>query len=195
MAYNTAQHSITAAQFANAGSPTAFFEENFPSEFAVTDCVIGTTSLITASLMYLYEGDQITNISVCVAGTAGGTVTHRLTGIYSGIAVPALLATSADNTTATLAANTILTQPLTAVFTVPSSGPYWIAYMSSHGGTQPSLLGRASGLNVTATAALNAFLNTRLGLSVTAVGGSSTLPATMAATVTQLSVQVWMALT
>ena len=65
MPFNTAQHSIPARELANAGLPTAFYQENFPSELAVVDCLIGTTSLITASLMYLYAGDQITSIGVC----------------------------------------------------------------------------------------------------------------------------------
>jgi hypothetical protein len=195
LAYNTATHSIQAREFIYAGSPTAFYEENFPSEYAVTDCAIGTTSLVTATSMYLYEGDTITSIGVCVAGTAGATVTHRLVGIYSGnTTAPAQLAVSADSTTATLAANTIFTQALTSPFVVPSSGQYWICIQPSHGGTQPSLLGRASGLNVTATAAINAQLagSRTLGICATATGGSSTMPATLAATMTQLSVQPWM---
>jgi hypothetical protein len=192
MPFNTAQHSIPARELSNAGLPSAFYQENFPNEFAVVDCLIGTTSLVTASLMYLYQGDQITSIGVCVAGTAGATVTHRLVGIYSSATVPAQLAVSADNTTATLAANTIFTQPLTAVFTVPSTGNYWVCIQPSHGGTQPSLIGRTSGLNVTATAAINAQLagGRTNGLCVTATGGSSTMPATLAS-LTQLSVQPW----
>src|SRR5450756_1180117 len=133
MPYNTSDHSFTQRDFIYAGSPTAYFAENFPSELAVTDCAIGTTSLLTASLMYFDEGDTVTNIGVCTAGTAGGTVTHRLVGIYSAIAVPAQLATSADSTTATLAANTIFTQALTTPWTCPASGAYWVGIQPSHG--------------------------------------------------------------
>ncbi len=192
MSYNTATHSITGPQFANAGSPTAFYEENYPNEFAVADNVIGATTLVTASSMYLYEGDTITSIGFCTGATASITTSHRLVGIYSGIAVPALLATSADNTAATLAANTIFTQALTTPFVVPSTGQFWIAFLET-AATMNTMVGRASALNVTATAAINAQLaGTRVnGLCVTATGGSTTLPATLASQ-TQLSVQPWM---
>ncbi len=191
MSYSTAPHSIQAREFIYAGSPTAFYEENFPSELAAADNVIGATTLITATSMYLYEGDPITSIGVCTGATASITTSHRLVGIYSGITVPALLATSADNTAATLAANTIFTQALTAPFIVPSSGQYWVAFLET-AATMNTLVGRASALNVTATAAINAQLaGTRVnGLCVTATGGSTTLPATMAS-LTQLSVQPW----
>src|ERR1035437_8933921 len=176
MSYSTAPHSIQAREFIYDGSPTPFSEAHLPSEQAVTDCVIGATSLFTAVSMYLYEGDTITSIGVCTAATAGATVTHRLVGISSSAALPAQLATSADNPAATLAANTIFTQALTAPFVVPSSGQYWVGIQPSHSSAQPSLLGRTSGLNVTASAALNAQLaGTRVnGICVTATGGSTT---------------------
>jgi hypothetical protein len=191
LAYSTAPHSIQAREFIYAGSPTVMFEENFPSEQAVTDCVIGATTLVTASLAYLYEGDIITSIGFCTGATASITTSHRLVGIYSAITVPAQLATSADNTSATLAANTIFTQALSTPFSVPSSGAFWIAFLET-AATMNTMVGRASGLNVTATAAINAQLaSTRTnGLCVTATGGSTTLPATLAS-LTQLSVQPW----
>jgi len=192
MPVNQFAHSMPNREFIVAGSPTAFFAESCTTEQCDTDCAIGTTSLFTGSLVYLYAGDTVTSIGFCVAGTAGATVTHRLMGLYSTATIPAFLAGSADSTTATLAANTVFSQALTAPFTIVTSGAYWIGAQISHGGTQPSLIGRTCGLNVTATAAINALLagSRTNGLAVTATGGSSTLPTTLAS-LTQLSVQPW----
>src|SRR6266849_3021646 len=180
-------------EFGAAGSPTAFFRANFDRSLINTDNVIGTTGLITAMAVWVNNGDVITKASVCVGATAGATLTHKYFALYSYIAVPALIGTQeADDTGASMAANTVYTGTFGATFTATSSGLIWVALCIT-GTTIPTLIGKTTNLNATAAAALNTLCGGTNGLAVTSTGAASTAPATMAA-ITQLAVQPWVLL-
>jgi hypothetical protein len=61
------------------------------------------------------------------------------------------------------------------------------------GTTIPTLIGKTTNVNATAAAALNTLTSRTNGLCVTATGGSTTAPATLAS-ITQLAVQPWVLL-
>lgn len=188
--------SIPHREFINAGSPTAYYRENFPVDQCNADNAIGTTGLITAMLVPVRPGDVITKASVCVGATAGATLTHKYFALYSNIGTPALIGTQqTDDTGASMAANTVYTGTFGATFTVPA-GTYslWVAFCVT-GTTIPTLIGKTSGLNATARGALNTLLagTATNGLCCTATGAASTAPNTMAS-ITQLAVQPWVLL-
>lgn len=189
-------HPFPSREFMFAGSPaaTSMFRESFPNDQITTDCAIGATSLITAAAVYLFAGDTISKVSVCVGATAGATLSHKFGVLYSGATTPALLASSADDTGSSMAANTVYTATFSTAYVVPTSGLYWAGICIS-GTTIPTLLGKVTNLNATAAAALNTLIGgTRAnGVSVTATGGSTTAPATMAS-LTQLAVHPYVLL-
>jgi hypothetical protein len=194
MPFNAALASRNLREQIFAGSPTVFYEENFPLDLANADNAIGATTLMTMMAVALYEGDTVTKASICVGATAGATLTHKFFGLYSGATIPLLLAQSADDTGAAMAANTVYTQSLTAPFVIPTTGLYW-AGICITGTTIPTVIGKTTGVNATAIAALNTLLGgTRTnGLCVTSTGAASIAPATMAS-LTQLAVQPWICL-
>jgi hypothetical protein len=107
--------------------------------------------------------------------------------------VPALIGTQqADDTGASMAANTVYTGTFGATFTAQASGLIWVAFCVT-GTTIPTLVGKASGVNATAAAALNTLTGLTNGLCATATGAASTAPTTMAS-ITQLAVQPWVLL-
>ena len=58
-------------------------------------------------------GTVVSNVSLPIGATPGGTMTHQFAAIYSGIAVPALIAQSTDTTNAAIGASAVLTYALT----------------------------------------------------------------------------------
>ena len=188
--------SIPHREFIFAGQPAAsgLYRENFPRDQINADNAIGATTLITAMLTPVRPGDVITSASICVGATAGATLTHKYFALYSDIATPALIGTQqADDTGASMAANTVYTGTFGATFTVPA-GTYslWVAFCIT-GTTIPTLIGKTTNVNATAAAALNTLTSRTNGLCVTATGAASTAPATMAS-ITQLAVQPWVLL-
>ncbi len=181
-------------EFGAAGSPTAIYRANFDRSLINADNAIGATTLITAMAIWVNAGDILTKASICVGATAGATLTHKYFALYSYITVPAFLGStqSADDTGASMAANTVYTQSFTAPFTVTASGLIWVAFCIT-GTTIPTLVGRTVSVNATAAAALNTLCGATNGLCVTATGAASVAPATMAS-LTQLAVQPWVLL-
>jgi hypothetical protein len=98
------------------------------------------TGVMTSVPVYLAAGDVVTSISVRSGETAAGTPTAYWVALYSDAAVPALLAQSADQTTAAWAANTTKTLALSAPVTITRSGIYWVGIMVT-ATTPPTLLG------------------------------------------------------
>jgi hypothetical protein len=190
-----ASTAANAREFGLSGSPlaSALYRDSFPRDQINADNAIGTTGLITAVAVWVSAGDTITKASVCVGATAGGTLTHKYFALYSYATVPALIGTQqADDTGATMAANTVYTGTFGATFTVQTSGLIWVAFCVT-GTTIPTLVGKASGVNATAAAALNTLTGLTNGLCATATGAASTAPTTMAS-ITQLAVQPWVLL-
>jgi hypothetical protein len=194
MPFNAALASRNLREQVFAGSPTVFYEENFPLDLANADNAIGATTLMTCMAVALYEGDTVTKLSVCVGATAGATLTHQYMVLYSGATIPLVLGQSVDGALGSMAANTVFTGTLSTPVVVPSTGLYW-AGICITGTTIPTLIGKTTGVNATAIAALNTLLGgTRAnGLCVTSTGAASTAPATMAS-LTQLAVQPWICL-
>ena len=76
--------------------------------------------------IYLQAGQIVSNITMASATTAAGTPTHYWFALYSGGTSPALLASSADQTSTAWAANTVKTLAMTTPYRVPTSGLYYI---------------------------------------------------------------------
>lgn len=186
---------LSLREFLFAGSPasTSLYRENFPRDQINADNAIGTTGLITAMAVPVRDGDVITKASICVGATAGATLTHKYFALYSSAATPALIGTQqTDDTGATMAANTVYTGTFGATYTVTQTGYIWVAFCVT-GTTIPTLVGKTSGVNATAAAALNTLTGLTNGLCITATGAASTAPATLAS-ITQLAVQPWVLL-
>jgi hypothetical protein len=66
-------------------------------------------------------GTVVSKVSLLVGATAGGTITHQFAAIYSGIATPALIAQSADTTSAAIAASGAASWSLTAPQTITAA--------------------------------------------------------------------------
>lgn len=86
----------------------------------------GTTGQIRIQAIWLTAGTIVSNIAFCSATTAAGTPTHYVFALYdlSGT----LLATTADQTSTAWAANTLKTLAVTAAYTVPTTGLYYLAF-------------------------------------------------------------------
>lgn len=153
---------------------------------------IGATGVGYVVAVAVQPGDIIHSISFVAGSTAGATLTHSFAAVYSGVGTSAvLLAQSADNTTASWAANAVRTYTLTTPYVVagtpytpqgsaPAStqnGPLIIGVMLSVTGTTiPTLHGMAGGPGTAAPV-----LTGQVALAQTA--GSSltaTAPATLA---------------
>jgi hypothetical protein len=68
-----------------------------------TDGALAATGVGCAVPIPVEVGDRLSKITVLIGATAGGTLTHSFAALYSGIAVPALLAQSKDGEAAAIA--------------------------------------------------------------------------------------------
>lgn len=76
--------------------------------------------------IYLTAGQLVSNITMSTATTAAGTPTHYWFALYSGGTSPALLASSADQTSTAWAATTVKTLAMATPYRVPTSGLYYV---------------------------------------------------------------------
>jgi len=112
-------------------------------------CPETNTSAPTSGTVYLYAvflraGMVVKNIAFHSATTALGTGTHQIFGLYD--SNRNLLAQTADDTSTAWAANTMKKLNLTAPYTIPQTGIYYLAFLIS-ATTMPTL----KGLTLTAT--------------------------------------------
>jgi len=159
--------------------------ETIPRSIAGVNVAALTSGTLYLQAVYLRAGQKVTNISFCSGTTAAGTPTNRRFALYS--SARALLAQTADQTTTAWAANTVMTTALTAAYTVPTTGLYYVGIMVA-ATTVPSLAG--------ITAAGNAALRTTAPI----ISGNSTAALTTtlpdpAAAITAGVNSVWAALT
>lgn len=126
--------------------------------------------------IFLVKGMVISNVNFITGSTAGATLTHQWAGIYTPARV--LAAVSADGTSTAMAANTQLTYALSAAYTVPTSGLYYVGLLVTNGATQPTFSG-TSGAN----AAGNALVPILAGTSNTGL----TTPQTVGTTATAIT--------
>lgn len=97
-----------------------------------------TSGTIYAIQVPLAVGSLVTTLTVQSGETAGATLTHRWMGIMdSGLVVRAV---SADNTGASLAADTVDTYTMATPLRITGVGP-WYAFLNVTGTTPPSLDG------------------------------------------------------
>jgi len=140
---------------------------------------VAASGTLFMQMVYLKAGQVVSNISICSATTASATVTGNLVGLYD--INRALLATSANNTTAH-AANTFRTYAMTTPYTVPSDGQYYIGYFCT-----ATTVATLKGGTAKTGGQLSAVAPIAQGTSTTAL--TTSLPATAAAlTVTTASI-------
>lgn len=146
-----------------------------------TDGALAATGVACAVPIPVEVGDTFTKVSLLVGATAEATGTHAYAALYSGIAVPALLAQSTDNTgSAALAASARFDFTLASAVTVTNANaPNGFIYASIMvaAGTIPT----AATVSVPTAIGYQWYTNSPLFLSAT--HGSSltaTAPATIA---------------
>lgn len=127
-------HDSQGAEYNYAGAPvqnlgiTGTLAETMPRQ----TCPEVNTTAPTASgalflqAIYLQAGQLVSNITMSTATTAAGTPTHYWFALYSGGTSPALLASSADQTSTAWAATTVKTLAMATPYRVPTSGLYYI---------------------------------------------------------------------
>jgi hypothetical protein len=143
------------------------------------------TGVLFLQAVYLRAGQKISNISFFSGTQATVTGTHGLFGLYS--AALALLATTADFTSEAWAASTVKTKALTAAYTVPTTGLYYVGIMIA-ATTVPSLVG----VTAAAAAGFKGMAPILSGASTTAL--TTTLPNPCAAPAANVN-SVWAGLT
>ncbi|MFB9687701.1 hypothetical protein [Amycolatopsis plumensis] len=130
---------------ADPASPDTFFRRNLPRlGLADSGGDSGSAALVsqvmTSVPLFLAAGDVVTNLTFHSGQTAANTPTNWWFALYDTQAVPALVAQTADQTTAAWAAFTAKTLALSAPYTVLKTGVYWAAAMVK-ATAAPSLLG------------------------------------------------------
>lgn len=134
-----------------------------------------TTQVMLAAAIPLRNGDIITNIAVQFGATAAVTPTNWWFALYSNATTPALLAQTADQATAAIAANALKDIALATPQLITTTGIYYVG-IHVKAATVPSLPCR-----VVATAACNGAILT--GYKVLAQTSGSALTDTAPATI------------
>lgn len=144
---------------------------------------MGTTGQIRIQAIWLTAGTVVTNICFCSATTAANTPTHYVFALYdlSGN----LLATTADQTTTAWGANTLKTLAVTAAYTVPTTGLYYLA-ISVVATTVPTIKGGTARTN----GALMAVTPNLAGISSTAYA-TGTAPVSIAIPTAASTASIW----
>jgi hypothetical protein len=88
-----------------------------------------TTQVLLSTAIHLEAGDVVSNLTFMSGNTAANTPTNWWFALYDDAATPALLAQTADQTTAAWAANTAKTLALSTSKLISRSGIYYAAVM------------------------------------------------------------------
>lgn len=142
---------------------------------------------ISCFAIWLEAGDVVNSLTFVSGSTAGATLVHRWAALTDSSRVK--LAISADDTSASWAANTAQTYAMTTPYTVTTSGWYY-ASLCVVGTTIPTLMA-ASGAAAVWTVGLGAANVPANGASSTGQGAPSGAPSTFGAFSTQTSAQAW----
>lgn len=112
-------------------SPSTFYRETAVRGWNTwTGTGPNVSGQLYAVAIPLLAGDVVTNISFRSGGTAAGTPTNWWFALYSSAATPALIATTADQTTTAWGTNTTKTLALSGgAQTIASDGLYYVALM------------------------------------------------------------------
>lgn len=145
-----------------------------------TDGALAATGVGCAVAIPVEIGDTFTKISILAGATAEATGTHAIAGLYSGIATPALLGQSADNTgAAAVAASAKFDFTLTSAVTITAAtAPNGFIYASI--AIAASTIPTAAVMSIPTAIGYQWYSNGPLFLSAT---HGSSLTATMPATI------------
>lgn len=127
-----------------------FVRSNIPVWACASDLAATATGVAIGTRVFLRKGDVVTSLSFTSGATAGATITNWWHALYDEAGTK--LAQSADQGSATWAANTTKKLALSAPVTIEADG-WYIAATSMTATTVPSLIGCAP--IVTATAAVH----------------------------------------
>lgn len=108
-------------------SPSAAVAQTTSRSQTLTGTGILSTGRLTLALIYLEAGTVVNSITFISGGTALATGTHQWFALYD-LARNKLAVTSDDTSTA-WAANTVKTLSLSAAYTVPTTGLYYLGVM------------------------------------------------------------------
>jgi hypothetical protein len=89
----------------------------------LTDGALAGSGILAAVPIPVDPGTVVSNITIVVGATAASTPTHSFAAIYSGIATPALIAQSADGTTAAIAASGVFNFTITPTVITAAQAP------------------------------------------------------------------------
>ena len=132
-----------------------------------------STGRLSLHAIRLRAGDVINSITFMAGATAGAVLTHAWFALYD--ANRAKLAVTADDTASSWTANTTKTLALTAPYTVPADGVYYLGIVVV-GTTMPTLQGSSG-----PTAAAAAVAPITAGTSTGSLTTPATAPTTAAA--------------
>jgi hypothetical protein len=120
----------------------------------VSDGALAATGVACAVPVPVEVGDIISKVSLLVGATAEATGTHAFAALYSGIATPALLGQSVDNTSANAPNGFVYASIMVAGGTIPTAAsvavPTAVGYQWFSSG--PLFLSATHGSGLTATA-------------------------------------------
>lgn len=125
-------------------APTTAVAETIPrNSIAITTAVIssgstGASGTLILSAIYLPANTVVNNFNILI-GTASSGVTHQWFCLCNSARV--VVAVTADNTGTDLTANTVYTQALTAAYTVPTAGLYYVGFNIAAATTVPTAYG------------------------------------------------------
>lgn len=116
--------------------------QNIPRDRMTADLSALTTQVMLSVAIPLQAYDEITSVTFRTGGTAANTPTNWWVALYDDAATPALLAQSADQLTAAIAADDFVTVDLASVVQIPRAGVYRVGIMVKATAT-PTLAGFA----------------------------------------------------
>jgi hypothetical protein len=159
--------------------PTGCLAETYPRNQVNEGNIAALSSgRLSLQLIYLKAGMVITNIGFCSATTALGTGTNQLFGLFD-VRSRRLLAVTSNGTNGAWGANSIKTMALTATYTVPFTGPYYLGIMVA-ATTVPTL----KGLTAFTASQIHGLLDITHGTSNTGLTTTLTSPCNIPAVTT-----------
>jgi len=166
-----------------AGTTSPILAETVPLWAATANTTALTSGVMTSTAIYLQKGMVVTSLGWMSGTTAESAPAHAWAALYDTSATPALIGQSADNTSHTWAARTLVKFTLASAYTVPTTGVYYAGLMLA--ATVPTLQ------TTVATSNLLIFTGANFGTGAfdRCVTSGSSLAATAPGTITSTTVQ------
>lgn len=141
MGYRKDSPILKGQEFYLDGQPARSFRPTLPHRSqATSDGITLTSGVMHSTAVVLYAGDSINRVTFRTGSTGTTTPANYWVALYDTSATPALLAQSADQTTAALAANTTATISLQSTVVISTTGVYYVSFMMN-AATPPTLNG------------------------------------------------------